>query len=525
MEAEERPTKLRKLGHGYYDADGARTAQAQIASTSARDAEAEQSTEAAADQDLAEEQEDSDDGVEINAEGSEAPEQPQTSSGTTNGQLQPLSKNQLKKIKRKAEWEAGREDRKLKRKEKQKEAKARKRAAKVDIAAAQVQNAQPQQDATADIQQQLETKPQRGQFRGGRRHTLLPISFIVDCGFDSLMHDRELISMGSQLTRAYSDNSKAPYQAHLYVSGWTEETALRKRFEGLLKGMYKNWRGIRFVEDDFVVAAKMAEEAMKVPGSRGGRLEGAFEKYQPKTVSEEEQQEQKWRQFKRNASQEGNEAPQSPYEANPANEDTSVALPAVRNGYDSTHIVRNSSPQVKESSEVIYLTSDSPYTLTELLPYHTYIIGGLVDKNRHKGICYRSALDANQKSTTRELLGAKDIKTAKLPIGQYMDMTSRQVLATNHVAEIMLRWLECGDWGEAFLKVLPKRKGAVLKTEDKAGGEISKATATGNDEQNDERHQEDEEDSQDDASNSGVELDADTYAQLAQQIDEAQSTT
>ena len=65
----------------------------------------------------------------------------------------------------------------------------------------------------------------------------------------------------------------------------------------------------------------------------------------------------------------------------------------------------------------------------------------------------------------------------------------------------------------------------MLKTEDKAGGEISKATATGNDEQNDERHQEDEEDSQDDASNSGVELDADTYAQLAQQIDEAQSTT
>ena len=42
-------------------------------------------------------------------------------------------------------------------------------------------------------------------------------------------------------------------------------------------------------------------------------------------------------------------------------------------------------------------------------------------------------------------------------------MTSRFVLATNHVAEIMLRWLELGDWGKAFLQVVPKRKGGVLK--------------------------------------------------------------
>ena len=42
-------------------------------------------------------------------------------------------------------------------------------------------------------------------------------------------------------------------------------------------------------------------------------------------------------------------------------------------------------------------------------------------------------------------------------------MTSRFVLATNHVCEIMLRWLELGAWGEAFMKVMPKRKGGVLK--------------------------------------------------------------
>ena len=103
--------------------------------------------------------------------------------------------------------------------------------------------------------------------------------------------------------------------------------------------------------------------------------------------------------------------------------------------------------------EIVYLTSDSPNTLFCLQPYSTYIIGGIVDKNRHKGICYKKATDAG-------------VKTAKLPIGDYMQMNSRFVLATNHVSEIIVRWLECGDWGKAFERVIPKRKGGVLKNKE-----------------------------------------------------------
>lgn len=125
-----------------------------------------------------------------------------------------------------------------------------------------------------------------------------------------------------------------------------------------------------------------------------------------------------------------------------------------------------------DAAEVIYLTSDSPYTLSELKPFHTYVIGGIVDKNRHKGLCYKAAMDKDRQLRAETSSEAymdpckiKNIKTAKLPIGEYMAMTSRHVLATNHVVEIMLNWLETNDWGQAFLNVIPKRKGGQLRAD------------------------------------------------------------
>jgi tRNA (guanine9-N1)-methyltransferase len=124
-----------------------------------------------------------------------------------------------------------------------------------------------------------------------------------------------------------------------------------------------------------------------------------------------------------------------------------------------------------EDGETIYLSSDSENILTELKPYSTYIVGALVDKNRHKAVCYKHAV-------------AKGIKTAKLPIGQYIEMAHRPVLATNHVVEIMLKWLEVRDWGEAFMSVIPTRKGGALKGK-RSEGEDVKEVAEDEDENED----------------------------------------
>lgn len=294
-----------------------------------------------------------------------------------------LSKNKLKKIKKDQEWEANRELRNKIRKQKVQQKKLKKRIAQEEAAS--------QVPVVSDGRDDESLAPRT---EGPRRHRMqpvqLPVTILIDCGFDELMRDHERKSLESQVTRCYSDNHKAPYQAHLMVSSFGGH--LKERFDNLLCGNHRSWKGVRFLDEDFAGAAKQAQEWMRAPD--GGELAGALANLKPL---------------------------------------------AQENGCEEVR-----------DGEIVYLTSDSPNTLSCLKPYGTYIIGGIVDKNRHKGICYKKALEA-------------DITTAKLPIGDYMQMNSRFVLATNHVSEILVRWLECGDWGQAFNRVMPKRKGGVLK--------------------------------------------------------------
>ncbi|KAF5859677.1 tRNA (guanine(9)-N(1))-methyltransferase [Aspergillus alliaceus] len=293
-----------------------------------------------------------------------------------------LSKNQLKKLRRRENWDAQREQRRILRKEKT-VAKKQRRRELMDKAKKEGDKA-----AVEELRQTWATNRKKS-----KQSTLLPLTLIFDCGYDDLMLEKERISLSSQLTRSYSDNRGAPYRAHMVFSSFNK--LLKERFDTTLAKTHHNWKGIRFMEEDFVHAADQAKEWMTQP--KGGQLAG---------------------------------------------------------------VLANKTDATPEDGEIVYLSSDSPNTLTELKPYSTYIIGGLVDKNRHKAICYKTAVE-------------KGIKTAKLPIGEYIQMASRQVLATNHVAEIMIRWLELGDWGEAFMKVIPRRKGGTLRDSERGSQDLS----------------------------------------------------
>ncbi|KXT02933.1 hypothetical protein AC578_10602 [Pseudocercospora eumusae] len=240
-----------------------------------------------------------------------------------------------------------------------------------------------------------------------QRAVQLPVTFLIDCDFDDLMRDGERISLASQVTRCYSDNKHAPYRAHLTICSFTGK--LRERFDTVLTQNYKGWKGVRTFDTNFSDVAEKAKEWMAAE-DQGNKMAGVFEKYA--NIDDEAKQ------------------------------------------------------KLKDQGEVVYLSSEADEDLMELKPYSTYIIGGLVDKNREKGICYKRARKAG-------------IRTAKLPIGEFMEMQSRKVLATNHVNEIMIKWLECGDWGEAFVKVIPKRKGGKLKGEKDEGSAEAEETGVG----------------------------------------------
>ncbi|KAF1839641.1 hypothetical protein BDW02DRAFT_575279 [Decorospora gaudefroyi] len=357
MESEERPSKMRKLEHAEEDGQPGDAFHAAVIPTPAEQVPV----------------------TTGNGEAAEAAEAA-TETPVEGGDVEPkISKNQLKKQRRLERWEAGREDRKLKRKEKAKEKKERRR------------------EEWAQVPADENGKRPRPPPARAPRHALgkqVPITVVFDCDFEDLMFDNELKSLGLQITRCYSDNRKANFRTHLALSSFGGK--MKERFDGILAKQYTNWTGFQFFEEDFVQVAEKAKEWMT--GPKGGEVAGALT-WAKETEGSSDQE---------------------------------------------------TSGDAAEEGEIIYLSSESDNVLTHLKPNSTYIIGGLVDKNRHKGICHKRAVN-------------RGIKTAKLPIGEYLEMKSRQVLVTNHVLEIMLKWMEFEDWGKAFMAVMPERKGAKLK--------------------------------------------------------------
>ncbi|CAL3971850.1 unnamed protein product [Diplocarpon coronariae] len=351
----------------------------------------------------------------------------------------PMSKSQLKKLKKREQWEAGKEYRKILQKEKQKEKQARKAKEREEL---------KEKIAKGEIE-----KPKSMKKPGLRRPVQVPVSFILDCDFNDFMMEKEIISLGAQLTRCYSDNKCNSYRAHLAVSSWGGK--LQSRFETVLTNNHKSWKGVRFFEQDFEAAAGELDSIMR--GAQGGKLAGALA---PKLVNFEGTdtsanaiKESLGSNPKSSAVQLATEviSPDAAVTFTQSRSETPSEVPFGSGSFkDEPRELEEM--VVRPEPSMIYLTSDSPNTLDVLSPFTTYIIGGIVDKNRHKGLCYKRACE-------------RGIPTARLPIGEFMTMQSRTVLTVNHVVEIMLKWLETADWGEAFLKVIPKRKEARLRVQ------------------------------------------------------------
>jgi tRNA (guanine9-N1)-methyltransferase len=87
-------------------------------------------------------------------------------------------------------------------------------------------------------------------------------------------------------------------------------------------------------------------------------------------------------------------------------------------GFNNWVIEKETRPYIEalkdQKENLVYLTADSENVLEELDSKCIYIIGGLVDRNRFKRITMDKAKE-------------QGIKSAKLPIGNYLKMSSSQV--------------------------------------------------------------------------------------------------
>lgn len=86
-----------------------------------------------------------------------------------------------------------------------------------------------------------------------------------------------------------------------------------------------------------------------------------------------------------------------------------------------------------QKENLVYLTADAETVLEELDPKKIYIVGGLVDRNRWKGITMKKAKD-------------QGIQSAKLPIGNYLKMSTSQVLVFYCLSSflfLIISWFPC----------------------------------------------------------------------------------
>ncbi len=121
-------------------------------------------------------------------------------------------------------------------------------------------------------------------------------------------------------------------------------------------------------------------------------------------------------------------------------------------GTDKWPVVRSGGSYLDVFAErrqsLVYLTADSPHELAELRADDVYIIGGIVDRNKHKGVTLKKAEQ-------------EGIRHARLPLQANMRLTGSAVLTVNQVLDILLAWLELRDWRAACERAVPPRKRAA----------------------------------------------------------------
>ncbi|KAL3801631.1 hypothetical protein HJC23_013136 [Cyclotella cryptica] len=238
-----------------------------------------------------------------------------------------------------------------------------------------------------------------------------------DCSFEDHMTWKETNSLGLQLRYTYAMNRKSSCPVYIDVCSLKKGGDTRAHMEKVA-GFPERWVGRAFSTHEACLEEVYGLRSEKDSGNNGNN---------------------------NNKSTEGGNDEEGLQDSESKQKDSHCAEPSL-------------SSDAKPKRHLVYLTGDSPNILTTLDNDTTYVIGGIVDRNRLK----RAAIDRAE---------SLNISTARLPLDEHLDFKgSTRILTCNHVFEILLKYRENGykDWRAAILSVLPGRK----EVQEKNGGAV-----------------------------------------------------
>ncbi|CAE6454646.1 unnamed protein product [Rhizoctonia solani] len=263
---------------------------------------------------------------------------------------------------------------------------------------------------------------------------------VIDLGFDEKMTEKEVGSLCSQLAYTYAAHrrTRTPFSSLLFtgLSGRS-----RKQLDETNDASYRRWKYTEWWDEDVDGLWNPPPTATQQP------LEEPLQTKEEPVGASDTQPLQAQTELKQTAAPDLALATGS----KPATTDPEAASPVIPSArlkqrrapkLDPIPQVRSACPR----ESVVYLSADAEGEILELKEGETYVIGGIVDRNRYKNLCANKARDLN-------------VRSARLPIGRYLaDMPTRKVLTVNQVFDILVHWVTTHNWEEAMQKVMPKRK-------------------------------------------------------------------
>lgn len=209
----------------------------------------------------------------------------------------------------------------------------------------------------------------------------------VDCSFDHLMRVEEVCSLAKQIRHMYGHNVRSEQPLHLVLTSLGEATPGEKvevdHFADLQKAMQ---------EASTANASAVAATSTTVDAAEGAQ-----------------------------ATDDARASPSAASSATPATPVCTTRSVLQRmDGFDRLALDRTTAAYTDcfPRSSLVYLTAESPNVIDKLDPSKVYIIGGIVDHNRMKGLCHRLATEG-------------DIPTARLPIPEFLVNDKRTVITVN----------------------------------------------------------------------------------------------